>query len=337
MAATSPLVYPRRVELALTPTPLQPLHRASEVFGGGRRLWIKRDDLTGSVLSGNKVRKLEFIAALAQDSGCDTLITCGGLQSNHCRATALVGAQLGLKVHLVLRGVSPAVADGNLLLDELAGAHISCYPKSEYVARLPELLEEWSDHCARSGGKALILPTGASDGHGIWGYIAAAEELKADFEQAGIDRAHIVCATGSGGTQAGLTLGAQLHELPATVWGINVCDDEAWFLNKVAADVAAWANAYEREAPPLQPRVIDGYVGPGYGVATPEVHRAIAELAALEGIVLDPVYTGKAWYGLCQELAAGRFDDVDDIVFVHTGGVFGLFPQRDALHTAALQ
>lgn len=122
------LAYPRKIDLAQTPTPLQHLERASAIWGRGHRLWVKRDDLTGSTLSGNKVRKLEFIAAHAIDNGCDTLITCGGLQSNHCRATAFVGAQLGLNVHLLLRGEPPSNAEGNLFLDYLAGAKVSCYP-----------------------------------------------------------------------------------------------------------------------------------------------------------------------------------------------------------------
>jgi D-cysteine desulfhydrase len=152
--------------------------------------------------------------------------------------------------------------------------------------------------------------------------------LSADFEQHRIEAAHLVTATGSGGTQAGLTLGAALHGLPATVWGINVCDDERYFLDKVASDIA---DAYERfpQLPPAQPapRVIDGYVGEGYAIAGSEIFALIAELARLEGVVLDPVYTGKAFAGMVAEIAAGRFEGCRDIVFVHTGGIFGVFPQ----------
>lgn len=323
------LCYPRRVDLARLPTPLQYLERASSRWGRGHRLWVKRDDLTGCVLSGNKVRKLEFIAAHALDSGCDTLITCGGLQSNHCRATAFVGARLGLKVHLLLRGESPAEADGNLLLDQLAGAEVSCYPPRRYFQEIDELFSRWQAHYADQGRKALAIPTGGSDGIGVWGYIAACGELAADFERSGIERAHIVTATGSGGTQAGLTLGAALYRLPATVWGVNVCDDEQYFLNKVRADAADWNTRYpDSPAVAVEPRVLDGYVGEGYGVASDEVFHLIAELSRLEGLVLDPVYTGKAFQGLLAEIAAGRFEGCRDIVFVHTGGIFGLFPQR---------
>jgi D-cysteine desulfhydrase len=322
------LNYPARLPLARLPTPLQPLERIGDQLGIRQRLWVKRDDLTGSALSGNKVRKLEFVTAEAIASGCDTLITCGGLQSNHCRSTALVGARLGLKVHLVLRGEPSGYPDGNLFLDHLAGAAISCYPHDQYVAELESLLEHWANHYAERGHKAHILPTGASDGIGIWGYIAASEELALDLDQAGIAKAHVVTATGSGGTQAGLTLGAALQGLPIQVWGVNVCDDEAWFLNKVAEDVSDWEARYGQSAPELAPAVIDGYVGPGYGRATAEVFDTIALAARCEGLVLDPVYTGKAFHGMLRELASGRFDDCDDVVFLHTGGIYGLFPQR---------
>jgi D-cysteine desulfhydrase len=324
------LAYPPRISLARLPTPLQELERVSARYGQGHRIWIKRDDLTDAAISGNKLRKLEFVTAAAREQGCDTLITCGGVQSNHCRATALVGAKLGFRVHLILRGEAPPDIDGNLLLDHLAGARVSHYSPSEYIGELPVLFEHWRQHYAAEGSSALCVPTGASDGIGLWGYLAASEEFSADMAQAGISSAHWVCATGSGGTQAGLTLGQAIHELPVTVWGFNVCDDEAWFLNKVAEDVADWQRRYPQDFPiPLvEPRVVDGYVGPGYGRADPEVFETIADLAGMEGIVLDPVYTGKAFHGMLQEIAAGRFSDCEDIIFVHTGGIFGLFPQR---------
>jgi D-cysteine desulfhydrase len=323
------LAYPRKIDLASTPTPLQYLERASEKWGGGHRLWVKRDDLTGCTLSGNKVRKLEFIAAHAIDNGYDTLITCGGLQSNHCRATAFAGAQLGLAVHLLLRGVQPDESEGNLFLDELAGATINCYPTRQYVSEIDDLFRQWQAHYADRGHKALAIPTGGSDGIGVWGYIAACEELAADFACAGIEQAHIITASGSGGTQAGLTLGTALHQLPATVWGVNVCDDEQYFLDKVAADAADWRRRYP-QVPNVdaQPRVLDGYVGQGYGIADKEVFDLIAQLSRLEGLVLDPVYTGKAFAGMLTEIAAGRFEGCTDIVFIHTGGIFGVFPQR---------
>ncbi len=326
----TPVRYPPRIDLAQLPTPLQPLDRLSARLSD-TRIWIKRDDLTGSVTGGNKVRKLEFTLAAAIEAGCNTVITCGGLQSNHCRTTALLCARLGLQCHLVLRGEPAGDSDGNLLLDQLAGARISCYSTRRYQAELEQLLSGWREHYASRGDRAWIIPTGASDGIGCWGYVRACEELAADFATHGIAPKHIVTATGSGGTQAGLTVGSVLFDLDCTVWGINVCDDEAWFLNKVAADIADWRRRFDAplsRTPDI--RVIDGYVGPGYARADREIFETIAELAALEGVVLDPVYTGKAFHGMLRELAAGRFAGSTDLVFIHTGGVFGLFPQRDA-------
>ena len=322
--------YPPALSLAQLPTPLQEMPRIGAQFGGGHRLWVKRDDLTGAALSGNKIRKLEYVVAAALEQGCDTLITCGGVQSNHCRATALVGAQLGLNVHLVLRGEAPAEIDGNLLLDHLAGARVSHYPARQYAAELDDLLEHWRQHYAEKGCKACVIPTGASDGVGIWGYIAATEELGRDLHREGIEQAHVVFATGSGGTQAGLTLGAGLHGVPIQAWGVNVCDDAAWFINKVSENMADWQQRYapDQPLPEVDVRVIDGYVGPGYGRAGAEVFETIALVARLEGLVLDPVYTGKAFHAMLQQIEAGRFEDRKDIVFLHTGGIFGVFPQR---------
>ncbi|MCB1706087.1 MAG: D-cysteine desulfhydrase family protein [Halioglobus sp.] len=329
------LVYPRKIQLAQTPTPLQYLERASREWGRGHRLWVKRDDLTGCTLSGNKVRKLEFITAHAVDNGYDTLLTCGGVQSNHCRATALAGAQLGLGVHLLLRGEEPADHEGNFLLDHLAGAAVNCYPSEQFVREIDALFAQWQQHYAAQGRRAMVVPTGGSDGIGAWGYIAACEELAGDFSQAGIEQAHIVTATGSGGTQTGLTLGVALHELPATVWGVNVCDNAQYFIDKVASDTADWQRLYpDAPAVAIEPRVLDGYVGQGYAIASPEVFDLIAHLSRLEGLVLDPVYTGKAFAGMLAEIAGGRFEGCRDIVFVHTGGIFGVFPQRAGFNRA---
>ena len=323
--------FPRRLTLAQTPTPLQPLDRLSAELGGPR-IWVKRDDMTGCGVSGNKIRKLEFSLAAAIDRGCDTIITAGGVQSNHCRTTALLCAQLGLKCHLILRG-DEEDPDGNLLLDKLAGAEISFYSNADYCARETEILDHWQSHYQQAGHKAFCIPVGASDGIGLWGYIAACQELAKDFQHHGINPGHIISATGSGGTQGGLTVGNTLCELGAKVWGINVCDDEQYFIDKVTDDVKQWIDWYQPDyvLSQLQVNVIDGYVGAGYAQCSQEVFATIKRLARLEGIVLDPVYTGKAFHGMIDQIAKGRFGDDGDIVFVHTGGLFGLFPQRDQL------
>lgn len=327
------LEYPSRIKLAQTPTPLQCLDRISERLGGPR-IWMKRDDLTGSALSGNKIRKLEFVVAQALEEGCDTLITCGGLQSNHCRATAIVAAQLGLKVCLILRDDGDGEMDGNLFLDHLSGANINIFPRRDYFKNLNQYFDQFSKTYLQAGNKPFLIPTGASDEIGIWGYIAACEELKKDFSDNNISPKTIVTASGSGGTQAGLTAGSDLHNLNADVIGFAVCDDQQYFIDKVNKDLSAWYERYgnshniQCDITGLKISVNADYIGPGYARADKNVFDMIAELASTEGVFLDPVYTGKAFYGLVSEIKAGKFQGESDVVFIHTGGIFGLFPQR---------
>ncbi len=329
------VLYPPRLSLAQLPTPLVPADRLSKRLGGPR-IWIKRDDQTGSAVSGNKIRKLEFSLAKALEEGCDTVITCGGVQSNHCRTTAILCASLGLKCHLILRGEETpkdVAADGNLLLDYLAGAKTSFYSNRDYQARSDQILTEWEQYYKSSGNKPFTIPIGASDGTGLWGYIAACEELSVDFTANSINPSHIISATGSGGTQAGLIAGNELFGLGSKVWGINVCDDESYFLQKVRHDLRQWAKWYSQslDVESLAINVIDGYVGSGYAKASSDVFETIKLLARLEGVILDPVYTGKAFHGLIDRIEQGQFDDAGDIVFIHTGGIFGLFPQREQI------
>ncbi|RZO69468.1 MAG: D-cysteine desulfhydrase family protein [Halieaceae bacterium] len=323
--------------MARIPTPLQFLSRASDKWGAGKRLWMKRDDLTGSALTGNKVRKLEFIAAHALEHGFQTLVTCGGVQSNHCRATALVAAQLGLDCHLVLRADDePEQNTGNFLLDQLAGATFEILPAKEWATQLKTIYARRESEFSEAGRPALMIPTGGSDSLGVWGYIAATEELQSDLDDHGIERAALTLATGSAGTQTGLTAGVAMLDLPIDVVAYAVCDDADWFNRRVAADwqtsLARWPQLPRID---LVPKTRDHSVGPGYGQADAPVYELIAELTRLEGIVLDPVYTGKAFHGLLADLREGFYRDVDDIIFVHTGGVFGLFAHEPQLMSAA--
>lgn len=328
--------YPDRLRLAQLPTPLDLLTRASERWGGGRRIWCKRDDLTGALLTGNKVRKLEFIAAKALAEGYTGLITAGAQQSNHCRATAAVAAQLGLKCELLLRDDGDE-ASGNYLLSELLNAEITFVSRKTSGEQMANYLADAEARWLERGEKALTIPIGGSDEVGIWGYIAGVEELKQDMIDRDIDQALIVHATGSGGTQAGLNAGVALHDLVAEVLSYAVCDDEAYFVEKAQAD---WQNALQAypqlPALTISAQTNDAYIGPGYGRADPEVFATIAELAALEGVVLDPVYTGKAFHGLISDIASDSLpSNVKDIIFVHTGGVFGIFPHATAVTRAA--
>ncbi|WKD48493.1 D-cysteine desulfhydrase family protein [Microbulbifer spongiae] len=328
-----PIELPARLRLANLPTPLQPLSRISERFSypcGGPRIWVKRDDLTESGMSGNKLRKLEFVTAAATGQGCDTLITCGGIQSNHCRTTALVGARLGLQVQLLLRGGTSEEMDGNFLLDHLADASVAVYLAREYKEALSGLFQYWAEDYRSRGHRPFCIPTGASDGLGIWGYIEASRELMTDCLAYGFEPEHIVCATGSGGTQAGLTLGCHLLETGCKVTGYAVCDNAAYFQAKVREDIRHWcALVGEKiETDALAVCVNADYIGPGYAQAERPVYQTIAEVASLEGLLLDPVYTGKAFHGLLQDLNMGKYAGAKNLVFVHTGGQFALFPYR---------
>lgn len=331
------LNYPSRLSLAHLPTPLTKLERFS-VPGSDTQIWVKHDEITGTEVSGNKIRKLEFCLAEARDQGCNTVITCGGVQSNHCRATAVLGARLGLKVHLLLRGEKPSVPEGNLLMDYLTGAEITFIPTEEWRGHA-EYAASLQAEYVEKGDKALFIPIGASDEIGLWGYVAACEELRSDFERLDLAPDYIVTATGSGGTQAGLIVGAQIYDLKAKVKAFNVSDDANYFDQKIREDVTLWKQRYNVDFDDswLEIDTIEGYLGPGYGVADQEVFDLIAELARSEGIFLDPVYTGKAFHGMVSELAkgdAGQLPGANQVVFIHTGGLFGVFPQQEKFQFA---
>ncbi|MBL4819614.1 MAG: D-cysteine desulfhydrase family protein [Gammaproteobacteria bacterium] len=326
--------WPPKLQLAQTPTPLTPLERFSKQFDD-LTIWVKHDELTGMEVSGNKIRKLEFSIAQALEDGCDTLITCGGVQSNHCRATAILGARLGLKVRLILRGEKPDVADGNLMLDYLAGAEISYLPVKQWSTH-PDVGAQLQKQYLAEGHKACFIPVGASDEIGIWGYIAACAELKQDFENLGLEPDYIVVATGSGGTQGGLIAGRALMGLKARILAFNVCDDAGYFERKIRGDLTLWRKRYgiELDVRELEIDTAEGYVGPGYALAGPEVFATITELARCEALFLDPVYTGKAFHGMVSELQKARqgqqtrMPGAKNVVFIHTGGLFGVFPQK---------
>jgi D-cysteine desulfhydrase len=332
-----PLAYPERIPLARLPTPLERLERTGDRLGV--ELLVKRDDLTGSELSGNKVRKLEFLLADARAQGCDTVITCGGQQSNHCRATALASTRVGMRSHLLLRTADPGhppAATGNILLDRMAGADIQWITLAEW-ARRDELMAEASDRLAGAGRRAYIMPEGGSNALGAWGYLrAVAEELDAELSSLPSRPTTVIHACGSGGTGAGLVLGAALcgwRERGIHVLGVNVCDDRDYFVRAIGRI----CRDFERRAPlGLSIRdedidILDGYVGVGYAKSRPEELRELIALSRTEGLILDPVYTGKAWYALVQELTRDRSRFGSRVVFLHTGGMFGLFPIADQL------
>jgi D-cysteine desulfhydrase len=319
---------PPRVELAHIPTPLLPCPRLSARLGV--ELLVKRDDLTGAELSGNKVRKLEYLLADAQAQGADTVITCGGAQSNHCRATALAAARLGLRSRLLLRIADPAQPpplEGNILLDRLVGAELVWITPEEYRRRA-EISERERAALRAEGRSGYVIPEGGSNALGSWGYIRAIEEMAPS-----LDGATVVYAAGSGGTGAGLILGVKLAGVNARVVGFNVCDDRAYFVNAIGSICEEAIAAYDLPVRFSRDEIeiVDGYVGRGYAQSRPEELSLLRDVARAEGLVLDPVYTGKAFFGLTSELQGSPGAFGKRIVFVHTGGIFGLFPKAEEL------
>jgi len=327
MPASSP---PRRLALARTPTPLEPLPRTSEALGV--EVLIKRDDLTGSELTGNKVRKLEYLLAEAQDQGADTVITCGGEQSNHCRATAMAAVRAGLACRLVLRVADPAnppATEGNILLDRLAGARLRWISRPDWARRTAIMADE-AERVAAEGGRPYVIPEGGSNATGSWGYLACAAELAAELAALPPRPTTVVYAAGSGGTGAGLVMGARVHglaELGVGVAGVNVCDDRDYFVRVITAITAEMTARWSLPAVAAgDVEIIDGHVGLGYARSRPEELVTIRDLCRRDGVVLDPVYTGKAFHGMLTELARDPARFGERIVFLHTGGIFGLFP-----------
>ncbi|GAA0348919.1 D-cysteine desulfhydrase [Bowmanella denitrificans] len=316
-----------RLELATLPTPLQPMQNLSDKLGGPE-LWIKRDDLTGLALGGNKTRKLEYMLFEALQQGADCIITAGAIQSNHCRQTAAAAAMLELECHLVLGGHEPGSCNGNLLLDKLLGAQIHWagdHRKGEDIPLLVEKLQA-------QGKKPYVVPYGGSNLLGALGYANAVLEL---VKQSETRFTHIVFASASGGTHAGILAGARLVGLTAQVLGIRIdkldapdqpfADKVLNLANEVAADLAL--EAFSKEDVLLS----EDYLGGGYAVIGDAERQAITTLAKNEAILLDPVYTGRAMAGLLDLINKGYFHAEDKVLFWHTGGAPALFAYADAL------
>jgi L-cysteate sulfo-lyase len=321
-----------RVRLCHAPTALEPMPRLSEALGGPT-LWIKRDDCTGLATGGNKTRKLDFLMGEALQRGADCVVTQGAVQSNHVRQSAAAATRLGLDCVVLLERRVPHVAPdyestGNVFLDRLFGAEIRfCAGGQDMNAAVEALGEE----LAAQGRKPYVIPGGGSNPTGALGYVSCALEMlgQANDMQLRID--HVVHATGSAGTQAGLVVGFAGSNSGIPVLGISVRqprEQQEQAVHALAQRTAAHlgiAGGIAREAV-----VANGdYVGPGYGQPTPAMVEAINLLARSEGILLDPVYSGKGMAGLIDLIRAGRFERGENVVFVHTGGAVGLFAYQD--------
>jgi len=314
-----------KVALANLPTPLEPLDRLTEKWGGPR-IWVKRDDLTGFGLSGNKVRKLEYHAAAALAAGATTLITAGAAQSNHCRATAFTAARLGLDCELLLRtadGGPVAEPAGNHLLHYLSGAKLHFVTPAQYGER-DRLMAQMAAKLGSAGTNAWVIPEGASDYLGMLGFAEAGREL-ADQIHGWQKPPAVWHASSSGGTTAGLDMAAAQTQHAFVVMGTSVGDTIEELNDRLAA---IWQETSRHRSLPKSiraPVLTDAYVGGGYGVVSDEELACQLEATRLTGLLFDPVYTGKAIYALREEIRRGGLDAFDAVVFWHTGGGFGVF------------
>ena len=310
-----------RIRFAHLPTPIESIPRLEKALNGPHLL-VKRDDQTGLAFGGNKTRKLEFLVAEAQATGADTLITAGALQSNHCRQTAAAAAKFGFDCLLVLVGKPPAQVSANLLLDQLLGAKIIWTEKENRNGTLIDTFE----NVLANGHKPYLVPYGGSNSTGALGYAFAMEEfvgqaVKADW---------IVFASSSGGTQAGLVLGARLFDYPGKLLGISV-DEPQTALQEHVAKLASetserFGSRFEFDS--NQVLVNADYAAPGYGILTDAERESIQFFAKQEGLLLDPVYTGRAAAGLIDLIRKGFFKKEETVLFWHTGGQPALFAEK---------
>lgn len=322
-----------RVRLGHLPTPLEPMDRLSDVLGGPR-LWVKRDDCTGLSSGGNKTRKLEYLMADAQAHGADTIITQGATQSNHARQTAAAAAKLGMACHILLEDRTGSddesyILNGNVLLDRLHGATVS---KRAGATDMNAEMEILAEKLSSEGRTPYIIPGGGSNQIGALGYVNCARELTEQAVEIGLSVDAFVHATGSSGTQAGLVAGLTAIRSDIHLLGIGVRapqekqEQMVFDLARKTIDHLGTGQVIERSGV----RANCDYVGPGYGLPTPGMVKAVRLLAETEGLLFDPVYSGKGLDGLIDLIKMGYFDSMNDVVFLHTGGSAALFGYPDA-------
>jgi D-cysteine desulfhydrase len=323
-----------RIALVHGPTPIAKRRALDEMLGID--LWIKRDDATGGAEAGNKLRKLEFLVGDALAHRADTIVTCGGLQSNHARATALVCASLGLACVLLLRVADPSRTplprDGNVLLDRLAGAEIRLISADEY-ARRGAVMESVATALRDRGKRPYVVPEGGSNGLGALGYVECMRETAVQMGHGLTGRKGpfdvVVHACGSGGTAAGVALGASRFGVAGSVRAMAVSDDAAYFeriIERIVREARSWDGSLGEAAPLV---VDDRAKGPAYSVSSLEQRETIVRVSRASGLVLDPVYCGKAMHGLRTAVERGDIAPGARVLFLHTGGLPGLLAQGE--------
>lgn len=314
----------KKLHFANLPTPIEEIQLVDADLPV--RLFMKRDDFTGMGLSGNKIRKLEYLLYNAIENDVTDIITTGGIQSNHARATAMACAKLGLHAHLLLSGDEKAEKEGNNFLNHLAGADVRYASPHDYVSRSDELMEHWKKTLEEEGGKVMIIPLGASNALGSVGYVEAFEEIvdQEQKEERSFDL--IVTTVGSGGTLSGLIYGNKLNNNPTHVMGITVSQPAEFFATKVIPPILEDLNELygnDLKFNEEDIHILDGYQGLGYAKSKVEELEFIKDFTTQTGIILDPVYTGKAMYGLMNEILSGNLNQYENILFIHTGGTLG--------------
>ena len=315
-----------RMPLAQLPTPLYRLDNVSAALS--RNIYVKRDDMTGVALGGNKVRKLEYLLADALQKGCDTVITTGGAQSNHAMLTAACALRLGLTPHLVLKGRGVCEKKGNLLLSELMGVDVRLVDTDSY-ADVYAAMEALKEKLLSEGKKPYLIPVGGSVPLGALGYAHGMLEAFEQLHALDVSPSRVVCCTGSGGMHAGLLLGAKLFshsffEQAVRVTGIAVSDEP---FETIVAELVEGTAALLGEAVTLQKGDVEifDYTGAGYAIPSEQGEKAVRFMASHEGLFLDPVYTGKAFGGLMELCEKGIIKEGETVLFVFSGGAGGLF------------
>ncbi len=320
----------KKLNLANLPTKIEKMPRTSARLG--RCIYLKRDDQTGSELNGNKIRKLEYAIYQALEQGADTLITCGGVQSNHCRATVAAGVKLGLKTILYLRSPERQAVEGNYFLDEMLGAQVRFITPEDYAYHREEIMKAAAGKLEKEGRKAYLIPEGASNGIGTLGYYEAFQEILAQEKEMGLDFDTIVCAVGSAGTYGGLHFANVLGKHGKKVIGVPIAADSEHFAQRTLEIWEEFSKLIgsEEALKTEDMLLLDGYVGRGYALNTPEEMDFLLEISRSEGVIFDSVYTGKAFRGLvdAMENDHGFFKGSKNILFIHTGGLFGLFSKK---------